>query len=251
MWPVFSAISTITTGTMRKIGRMVKCGAGELREPDPGRRLHRGEADLALSPADQVAEGHPDQDRQPADEATEQDRDEDDPAQGRERGPGLLVKVRERTRGEVEPDEGDDGTGDHGRHEPLDEGGAPLVDDQADDEEDGAGHEDAGQGRGDAALLLGDEDRGDEGEAASQVARQAEALSASDRDERKIKVPMPEKKMVVFGGKPISTGTMNVAPNIASTCWKPETDGLGPGEALVRRDHLRRGNVFSVAVNLP
>ncbi len=32
---------------------------------------------------------------------------------------------------------------------------------------------------------------------------------------------MPEKKIVVLGGKPIRTGTMNVAPNIASTCWAP------------------------------
>ena len=34
-------------------------------------------------------------------------------------------------------------------------------------------------------------------------------------------VPIPEKKIVVLGGKPINTGTMKVAPNIASTCWKP------------------------------
>src|SRR5688500_7385484 len=32
---------------------------------------------------------------------------------------------------------------------------------------------------------------------------------------------MPEKKMVVAGGKPVRTGTRNVAPNIASTCWPP------------------------------
>ena len=32
---------------------------------------------------------------------------------------------------------------------------------------------------------------------------------------------MPENSRVVAGGKPVSTGTRNVAPNIATTCWAP------------------------------
>jgi hypothetical protein len=34
-------------------------------------------------------------------------------------------------------------------------------------------------------------------------------------------VPTPEKSRVVVGGKPVSTGTRKVAPNIATTCWAP------------------------------
>ncbi|BBY49766.1 hypothetical protein MARA_32340 [Mycolicibacterium arabiense] len=34
-------------------------------------------------------------------------------------------------------------------------------------------------------------------------------------------VPMPENSSVVAGGKPVSTGTRNVAPNMATTCWAP------------------------------
>ena len=34
-------------------------------------------------------------------------------------------------------------------------------------------------------------------------------------------VPMPEKNSVVAGGKPVSSGTRNVAPNIATTCCAP------------------------------
>ena len=34
-------------------------------------------------------------------------------------------------------------------------------------------------------------------------------------------VPTPENSSVVAGGKPVSTGTKNVAPNIATTCWAP------------------------------
>ncbi len=33
MWPVFSAMRTITTGTMRKIGRMLKCGVLKCGSP--------------------------------------------------------------------------------------------------------------------------------------------------------------------------------------------------------------------------
>src|SRR6476469_9360163 len=38
---------------------------------------------------------------------------------------------------------------------------------------------------------------------------------------RNSSVPMPENSRVVAGGKPVSTGTRNVAPNIAPTCWAP------------------------------
>src|SRR6187200_278392 len=34
-------------------------------------------------------------------------------------------------------------------------------------------------------------------------------------------VPTPENSSVVAGGKPVSTGTRKVAPNIATTCWAP------------------------------
>ena len=34
-------------------------------------------------------------------------------------------------------------------------------------------------------------------------------------------VPMPENSSVVAGGKPVSTGTRKVAPNMATTCWAP------------------------------
>ncbi len=34
-------------------------------------------------------------------------------------------------------------------------------------------------------------------------------------------MPIPEKKIVVPGGKPVRTGTRNVAPNIATTCCSP------------------------------
>jgi hypothetical protein len=35
---------------------------------------------------------------------------------------------------------------------------------------------------------------------------------------RKRIVPIPEKKSVVVGGKPVMIGTKNVAPNIAAIC---------------------------------
>jgi hypothetical protein len=34
-------------------------------------------------------------------------------------------------------------------------------------------------------------------------------------------VPMPEKRRVVETGNPVSTGTRNVAPNMAMTCCAP------------------------------
>src|SRR4029078_6102562 len=40
-------------------------------------------------------------------------------------------------------------------------------------------------------------------------------------------VPTPENSRVVAGGKPVSTGTRNVAPNIATTCWAPSPRVLG------------------------
>ena len=38
---------------------------------------------------------------------------------------------------------------------------------------------------------------------------------------KKSKVPIPEKKSVVVGGKPVMIGTKKVAPNIAAICCKP------------------------------
>jgi hypothetical protein len=38
---------------------------------------------------------------------------------------------------------------------------------------------------------------------------------------RKRSVPIPEKKRVVVGGKPVMIGTKNVAPNIAAMCCRP------------------------------
>ena len=40
-------------------------------------------------------------------------------------------------------------------------------------------------------------------------------------------VPMPEKKIVVVTGKPVSTGTSAVAPNIARMCWPPRPSMFG------------------------
>lgn len=34
-------------------------------------------------------------------------------------------------------------------------------------------------------------------------------------------MPIPENSRVVDGGKPVRTGTRNVAPNIATTCCAP------------------------------
>jgi hypothetical protein len=34
-------------------------------------------------------------------------------------------------------------------------------------------------------------------------------------------VPIPEKKRVVVGEKPVMIGTRNVAPNIAAICCRP------------------------------
>ena len=34
-------------------------------------------------------------------------------------------------------------------------------------------------------------------------------------------VPMPEKKIARLGSNPIRIGIKAVAPNIATTCWKP------------------------------
>lgn len=34
-------------------------------------------------------------------------------------------------------------------------------------------------------------------------------------------MPIAVKNRVVDGGKPVSSGTRNVAPNIATTCWAP------------------------------
>ena len=38
---------------------------------------------------------------------------------------------------------------------------------------------------------------------------------------KKSRVPTAVKNRVVDGGKPVSRGTRNVAPNIATTCWAP------------------------------
>ena len=38
---------------------------------------------------------------------------------------------------------------------------------------------------------------------------------------KKISVPMPEKKIAVFGLKPMMTGASTVAPNMAKMCWMP------------------------------
>ena len=46
---------------------------------------------------------------------------------------------------------------------------------------------------------------------------------------KKISVPMPEKKRARFGSKPITSGATTVAPNIASTCWKPMASVPGQG----------------------
>ena len=40
-------------------------------------------------------------------------------------------------------------------------------------------------------------------------------------------VPMPEKKIVVVTGKPVSTGTSAVAPNMARMCWPPRPSMFG------------------------
>jgi len=38
---------------------------------------------------------------------------------------------------------------------------------------------------------------------------------------KKRMVPIPEKKRVVVGEKPVMIGTRNVAPNIAAICCRP------------------------------
>src|SRR5579875_1999902 len=38
---------------------------------------------------------------------------------------------------------------------------------------------------------------------------------------KKSSVPLPEKKMAVFGSKPIKRGPSTVEPNMASTCCRP------------------------------
>ncbi len=38
---------------------------------------------------------------------------------------------------------------------------------------------------------------------------------------------MPEKKIVVVTGNPVSTGTSAVAPNIARMCWPPSPSMYG------------------------
>ena len=68
---------------------------------------------------------------------------------------------------------------------------------------------------------------------------------------RNSSVPMPEKSRVVETGKPVSTGTRNVAPNIAMTCCAPIATVARPVQALVGLHDLARFDGPAVAVKGP
>jgi hypothetical protein len=46
---------------------------------------------------------------------------------------------------------------------------------------------------------------------------------------KKISVPTPDIRMAMFGSKPISSGASTVAPNMATTCWRPMATIWGQG----------------------
>ena len=168
MCPRFSATRMMATGAIRLIAAHVEDGALEGRQAEPGgladlREIDRlAEAqDVGADQVDQVADGTADQHRQAAPHARRVDRDEADRhapwrarSSGRKSVPACVVGrdaggAVDRDRREHEADGGDDGAGDHRRHQPLDPAVARDLHHEADEEVERAGRDDAAERQGD------------------------------------------------------------------------------------------------------
>ena len=132
-------------------------------------------------------------------------------------GERLLLEVRPRDGREVEADERHDRSGDDRRHEPVDPADARELHDEADGGEQDADRHDAGERRAHAGGRGRRRDRSDERERRAEVAGQ---LVARDQQEQE-RPDAREEAASSRPGSPVSTGTRNVAPNIATTCWTP------------------------------
>ena len=72
---------------------------------------------------------------------------------------------------------------------------------------------------------------------------------------------MPEKKIAVFGLKPMITGARTVAPNMAKMCWAPRASDCAaggrssgamiPSRLTVHWNMLRRYSTAAATLNPP
>src|ERR1700761_8761737 len=100
-------------------------------------------------------------------------------------------------------------------------------------------------------MLLGDDDRRDEREAASQVARKAETLAAADRDEQEEhRADTGEEKRRVRRESDQDRDQERRAEH-GENVLDSKTDRLRPGQTLIRGHHLRGWDVLTVSVYLP
>ena len=104
---------------------------------------------------------------------------------------------------------------------------------------------------GNSALLLGHQHRRDEGEAAPEVARQPQPLSATDRDEQEDQGAASGEEDGGVRREADQHRHDERRPEHGQHVLEAQTYGLGPRKPFVRRDHLRGGNVLSVAVHRP
>jgi hypothetical protein len=181
--------------------------------------------------ANDVADHHPGEHRQPRDEALQRDADQQDRHQRDHRDPGLLGELVLGDRGEVEADQRDDRARHHRRQEELDHAVAGAVDDQADDDQHEAGAEDAAERRRHAAVRLGGDHRRDEREARAGVGRHAVARDQVEQD-RPDAGEEDGRRDREAGQHRHQRGR----PNIASTCWAPRPSMFGRVQPLVGYD---------------
>src|SRR5699024_8873074 len=111
----------------------VEGGGVEARQTDPGRLGDGGEIDLALQPGRAVADEDADEDREPSEHAPEQHRGQQNRGDGHYGRQGSRSHPVPGGGSEVEPDEGDDGSGDHRRHRDFDPPHTDKMDDESDE----------------------------------------------------------------------------------------------------------------------
>ncbi len=216
-------------------------------QTDPCRLADGGEVDLAADAGVGITDDHADEDVETSEQTLEQHRDEQHGEQGDDGGVGGLLEIVPHAGGQVEADDGHDGTVDDRRHDDVDPFGSGVMHQDADQRQQQTGDHDAEGRDGDALVRGGDRrDRGDESEGGSQIARQHVLV---DQQEQRGRHGREEQ-----GGGRVETGQNRHQERGAEhgdDMLRTDFRGARPGQALVGFDDLAGLQRFAVAVELP
>ncbi len=201
--------------------------------------------DRVEDPRQQVAEDQAHEDRDPAEEALEPDGHQDHREHGEDRHPRVGRHVGlGGDRGEVEPDQHHNRTRHGGRQHLVDDLGAEVVDDHADDREDDAGDQDRSgdvSGTTGAALTVVGVDSGGRADERRTGAEVAGHLALDDEQEADRRDATHHDSQV--GVQAHDQREDERRPEHRHDVLGTEPDRLAPRQPLVRRDGLTGGRI--------